>query len=248
MFNGRPDNVVVDSEYYCPKCGNTGILPITGEPCDCIYATRVWDNAISCLDVPKQYLGKKFSMKLVPGDCGESYPLYLQKLYNDITTMKLHNYNCLICSPIAHAKTVLAYSIMETLFRNNIPTFPVCTVMEIHHILHVLDTCSDEEIDNVANPKNVTKAPYIFIKIPMMLSWEVYPTILDILDRRVRRGLCTIFIYDGYWDDLIKIDKRNILLSLRGDGYFSTIDVHNFYKSTDGTDEAKFKQLIQEFN
>ena len=246
MFNGSPDNLIIEPDYYCPKCGNTGITP-DNKVCDCKYATRAYSDGISCLDIPKQYIGKKFSIKLVPSDCGESYPVYLQKLFNDITSLKMNNYNCLICSPIAHSKTVLAYSVMEILFRNNIPTFPVCTVMEVRKVLHNIDTSNDEEIDGISHPENITKAPYVFVKVPLMVTWEVYPTMVDILDRRVRRGLSTIFLHDGYWDDLIKYDKRDILTSIRGDGFFSTIDVHNFYRSSDGTDEMKFKKMLQDF-
>lgn len=243
LFNGKPENTISRPLTYCPKCGGYGRRP-DGTICDCVNAKHAYFDAISCLDIPQQYVGKQFSSKLVPRDCGDAYVGYLQKLYNEIVSMKVQNYNCLICSPIAHSKTVMAYSAMEVLFKHNIPTFPVCSVMEAKRVLHDIDVCAKETIEGFSNPENIIRAPYIFLKIPIMLTWEVYPTIADIIDRRVRRNLSTIILFDGYWDDLVKFDRNGILTALKGDGYFNTIDIHNFYRVTENTEAIKFQQLL----
>lgn len=246
MFNGVPDNEVIDIDTYCPKCGGTGITPF-GEVCTCPNAHHAFGVGVSCLDVPKQYAGRHFNSKLVPSDCGPTYGSYLQKFHDNIIAMKYVNYNCLICSPIAHSKTVLAYSVLESLFRKNIPTFPVCTILELRRILRDMDAGVTGDYGFSTPVSNLMSAPYIFVKIPMILSWEVYPTMVDILDRRVRRNLSTIFIFDGYIDDLEKFDKSNILRSIKGNGTFHTIDVHNFYKISHDSDIQKFNDMLKEF-
>lgn len=246
LFNGDPNNEVTTDEFYCPKCGNSGIIPGTNEMCDCQYATRELFKGVSNLDIPKQYLGINFNLRLVPKDCGDAYVSYLSNLHMSVTSMKMQNYTLLLCSPIAHSKTVMAYSAMEILFRNHIPTFPVLNVMEVRKVLHAIDTSTEESLESIKAPNNLTSAPYVFIKVPLMLSWEVYATMIDIKERRVRNGYTTIFLYDGYSEDLFRFDNRHLLESLKGNGYYGTIDIRTFYKLGDTTPEAKFNRLVRE--
>ena len=246
MFNGHPDNQVVDVDVYCPKGGNLGILP-NGELCDCIHAHHAYGTGISCLSVPQQYIGKHFDTRLVPKDCGEAYVSFLNTLHTNLCAMKYVHYNCLICSPIAHSKTILAYSVLEILFKNNVPTFPVYNVLELRRILYAIDTGKEDAYGLTTDPNNLITAPYAFIKIPMLLSWEVFATMVEILDRRVRRSLSTIFIYDGYLDDLQKYDRQHILQSLSGNGTYNTIDMHNFYRLSENSNKAKFDKMLESF-
>lgn len=211
---------------WCPKCSNTGI-DIDGNPCSCRFNAESFYETVSCMDIPQQYQGVMFSAALVPKDVDPSYSIFLQKLFDQVVTGKVFQQNMCICSPVAHSKNVWAYSCIEMLFRKGIPTFPVYDVLEIKRIL--LDTdLNRKQLYDVANPENVTLAPILFVKVPRVITWEVYDTMVLILDRRTRRGNSTVFLYDGHWGQLIALDKNGVVKDLMGDGNFNTIAVRSW--------------------
>ena len=136
---------------YCVLCGNTGIN-IDGDVCSCRFNAQSFYDTVSCLDVPEQYRGISFNKSLVPKDLHESYANYLQDVYNTILSGKWSQHNVVIASPIGHSKTILAYSCLEILFRNGIPTFPVYDVLEIKRMLLDMDLCR-KSIYEVENPE-----------------------------------------------------------------------------------------------
>ena len=247
LFNGSIKNEVLEFDTYCPICGGSGIVPHTNELCTCVNAQKAFGEGISCLDIPKQYAGKTFNPKLLPVDCGPLYSKFLTDLHNKLVAQKVRNYNCLICSPIAHGKTVMAYSVIEALYKKNIPIFPIFTTSEMRNVLSSLDNGQETTYGMSTPASNFTVAPFIFVKIPILLDWSTYPMILDIMDRRVRRGLSTIFLYDGDFDNLVKFDKNNIIAQLRGNGSYMTLDIHKFFKLTESTPLEQFNKEIREF-
>lgn len=215
---------------YCTLCGNSGI-DIDGNVCKCSLNVPEFFSSVSCLEIPEQYRGITFSKFLVPKDVHESYGQFLETLHDNIVSLRHKHNNVLICSPVGHSKTILAYSAIEQLFRRGIPTFPLFDVLEIKRILLDTDLCRKPLYD-LGNPEFLTTAPYVFIKVPRVPTWEVYDTISVILDRRVRRDNSTIFLYGGTWEQLIRGDKQNILSNLVGDGTFNTINVKNWWNSS----------------
>ena len=247
LFNGSIDNEIPEFDTYCPKCGGSGILPHTNELCDCINARHAFGEGISCLDIPRQYSGKTFNPKLIPKDCGEIYINYLTDIHNKLVTQKLSNYNCLICSPIAHSKTIMAYDVIENLYRKRVPTFPIFTTAEMRNVLNSLDIGQETTYGMSTPASNFTKAPYIFVKIPILLEWSTFPLIMDIMDRRVRRGLSTIFLFDGDYNSLIKMDRQYILQQLQGNGSYMTLDIHKFFRLSESSAIEQFNREIKEF-
>lgn len=211
---------------YCVKCGNTGI-DIDGNPCTCRFNAQSFYDTVSCLNVPEQYRGIIFSKFLVPKDMPEAYADYMENLYNDIVSLKLKQHNICLCSPIGHSKTILAYSCMETLFRNGVELFPVFDVLELKRIMLDTDMCR-KSFYEVQSPELLINGVYLFAKVPRMATWEVYDTMAVLLDRRVRRGNSTIFLYDGTWEQLIRNDKQGILTGLLGDGNYNTIEARTW--------------------
>lgn len=207
---------------YCTKCGNTGI-DIDGNPCPCRFNAKSFYDTVSCLDIPDQYRGIAFNKALVSKDVHESYASYLQEVYDKIITGKWHQHNVVIASPIGHSKTVLAYSCIEVLFRNGIPTFPVFDLLEIKRIMLDMDLCR-KQLYEVQNPELILTVPILFVKIPRIMNWEVFDTFAVLLDRRVRRGNSTIFLYDGNWGQLTYSDRNDIITGLVGDGSYNTVE------------------------
>ncbi len=211
---------------YCIKCGNTGV-DINGDVCECKARAKSFFDVTGCLDVPEQYQGVVFNEALVPNDLHESYAKFLQGVYDKVLVGKWQNRNVLIASPINHSKTILAYSCLQALFREGVPTFPVYDVMELKRIILDLDLCR-KSIYDIANPEECMTVPLLFVKIPRLSNWEVYDMVATLLDRRVRRGNSTIFLYDGNWYSLIRGDRNNILEGLVGDGYYTTLEVKSW--------------------
>ena len=232
--------MIVDN--YCTDCMNTGTL-LDGSPCPCKFNAKSFYESVACLDIPEQYRNILFSKYLVPKDLPESYGQYLENLHEDIASCKLKHKNVCICSPVGHSKSILAYSTIERLFRQGVPTFPVYDVLEIKRIILDMDLCR-KGLYNVENPELLLEAPYVFIRIPRVPTWEVYDTISLILDRRVRRGNSTIFLYGGTWEHLIRGDKQDVLVNLIGPGNFNTLEVKTWFVNT----TEKVNQLLTETN
>ncbi|MCM1215089.1 MAG: hypothetical protein NC548_11280 [Lachnospiraceae bacterium] len=223
-------------EDYCIKCGNSG-QDVDGNPCTCKYRVINFYEEVSCIDIPEQYRGITFNKALLPLDMPESYGDYLTDLHDSIIRMRWRHRNVCLCSPVAHGKSVMAYSCIEQLFRKGIPTFPVFDVLEIKRILIDTDLCR-KLLYEVNNPEYLTTAPYVFIKIPRVPTWEIYDTAASILDRRVRRDNVTIFLYDGSWEQLIHGDRFNVLAGLQGDGTYNTLDIKSWHSNVSTTDHV----------
>lgn len=208
---------------YCPKCGNTGV-DIDGNPCTCRMNAASFYESVSCWAVPEQYRGVHFNKLLVPKDVHESYANLLQKIHDDVALCKWSQHNMVIASPINHSKTIMAYSCLESLFRNGLPVFPLFDLLEIKRIILDMDL-GRQQFYNVEHPEMLYDVPVLFTKIPRVSDWAVYDTFATLLDRRVRRGNSTIFLYDGVWQFLANSDKNGILTGLMGDGAYNTVEV-----------------------
>lgn len=226
---------------YCPLCGNTGI-DINGNPCTCRINIKSFYDRVSCLDIPEQYRGVKFNKLLVPNDIDESYANYLQTVHDDIIKMSWITKNAILCSPINHSKSILAYSCIESLFRQGVPTFPIFDVLELKRILTDLDLGKQPFYD-VIEPERALTVPILFVKIPRVVSYDVYDSAALLLDRRVRRNNSTIFIFDGTWNQLIFKDKQGIISGLAGDGTFGSLIVKSYgLKETNGLPDIKLDE------
>lgn len=208
---------------YCAKCGNTGVIPLTNEQCDCRLNKEFLFDSIACLDVPEQYQGLTFNEELVDSDMGGAYKAFLSKTHSDLTSMKLKYHNLLICSPPSTSKTIWTYSIMQTLFRKGIDTFPLYDIYEIKRILLDMDF-GRKGVYEVENPESIITVPYLFTRIPILVESDAYEVIAMLLDRRVRRGTSTIFLHNGSWESLTRKDSFGIMSSLVGDGSYCTLE------------------------
>ena len=225
--------VRMQKKEHCPDCNNTGI-DINNNPCKCKFRVQTFYDTVSCMDIPEQYRGILFDRFLLPRDVPEAYGEYMQKLHDNIINDRVRAHNYCICSPIAHGKTIMAYSCTEQLFRTGVPTFPVFDILELKRILLDTDLCR-KPLYEVEHPENMLNAGYVFIKIPRVMTWEVFDTMTTVLNRRVRRGNSTIFLYDGTWEQLTLHDKYGVFTALRGDGTYNTVEVSNWYITTETT-------------
>lgn len=211
---------------YCVKCGGSG-KQLDGTPCSCTVSIESILDDTDCLIIPNQYRGITFNRDLVPVDVDSSYSLYLSDLTASITSLSLRSKNIAICSPCNHGKSIFAYNCIQKLFRRNITCVQLFDVLELRKILRDYDrgTKSDYEIDN---PMSILTAPYLFVKIPTDLTWEVFDSITTIIDKRVRQGGSTIFLFEGTWEQLVYYDKKGIVKHSVGDGSYNSILVKSW--------------------
>lgn len=207
---------------YCPKCGNTGVK-LDGSPCDCQLPTDTIYADLVGINIPDQYQGVRFSRALVPLDCGPYYGKVLEELHQQITSFQITNQNLCICSPPMHSKTLWAYSCIQNLFRQRAQVVPLYDVLELRRAMYDFDMGRSASVD-------FYDVKYLFLKIPAEVTHPVRTTIATIIDRRVRRGNSTFFIYNGTWSNLTFGDEQGVLKGLQGDGSFSSLKIHSFNK------------------
>jgi hypothetical protein len=219
---------------YCSKCGNSGML-LDNTPCSCDLGRGDLNDGLACMTIPEQYRGVVFDSLLLPNDLGDYYKKFMQDLYFDVTSMKYRNKNLFIGSPAKHGKTILAYSCIQSLFRRDIPTFPLFDVLELRSMLIDMDRGRKpaylEGVD--AEPINMLASPILFVRVPSETGYNVYDTIYNLVDRRVRRGNSTIFLHNGSWKFFAENDKKDTVSALAGDGSFCTIDNKSFWNGGD---------------
>lgn len=203
---------------FCAKCGGTGIL-LNGEMCDCAKTVPDFYSDSACFEIPEQYRDVVFTEELVPDNWSGSYRKFLSKLHTDISTMSVTSRNWLICSPPKHAKTIFVYATMRRLFRANIGVYPLNDILEIKNKILEYDVESDEEL---------FKVPYLFIRIPALLNSEVFELCSMLLDRRVRKNLSTVFIFNGSWERICAADKYGAFTPYKGDGSYCTYSVNSW--------------------
>ena len=223
-------------DKYCPVCGGLGVK-LDGSPCGCRMTTELFTMDLVSIDIPEQYQSVRFNKDAVDMSMGAMYADYLFKLWSDITSAKLKNTNILLCSPKATSKTIMAYSAIQELFRNGIPTFPIYDLLEIRRMTIDMDLGRKSKYTQ-DNPEDILTVPYLFVKIPEFSNNEVFGTLTVLLDRRTRRNGCTIFLYDGSLTRLKDLDYRHIIESLAKDGSYGTLDCKDFWRKGDTDGKA----------
>lgn len=203
---------------FCPECGGKGTRP-DGTVCSCKLDSDAIFAEIRGVEVPEQYQGLFFDAALVPSDLSPAYAPTLDKLHREITTQSMRHHNVVVCSPPQHSKSVWAYSCIQNLWRQRAPVMPIKDLLEIGRMMHEFSDTDDWY-----------EVPYLFLKIPTEVTQSIRATMVTVLDRRVRRGGSTIFIYNGSWGMLTYDDKFSTTKSLQGDGSFHSLDVVSFRK------------------
>jgi hypothetical protein len=103
------------------------------------------------------------------------------------------------------------------------PVVPLYDVLELRRMMY------DYDMGRV-NMADFYDVKYLFVKIPVELTFPARAAVVTLIDRRVRRGNSTIFIYNGSWHALTLGDDNGIISGLQGDGSFASLQVHNFWK------------------
>lgn len=206
----------------CLKCGDTGVC-INGEVCDC--GIQVSFIQPSFIQVPAQYQNNPFDARLLPQWMPSEYGVFMTKLVRDcmMSNQYLHQ-NILVCSPPNSGKTVMAYSVLGGLYAQGQKVFGLMDIMEVRGLLMEPYHVDREGLSLFGD------APVIFIKIPLDLPAKLAATISMVVERRVRRGGSSVFLYSGAKEDLVAQDTFGSLQALFGDGAYNSILVKSWKK------------------
>lgn len=205
----------------CLKCGGTGYT-VHGKKCDC---GSVEERVIipDSIKIPQQYQSIVFSESLLPEYVDVSYKAYMRDLYRECTTCeKWFNRNILICAPPNSGKTVFAYSVIGTLYAKGVVVSDLMDIMEVRELIMAYYG------DVRYSKSNIAEAKIVFIKIPQDLPVKLAETMSTIVERRVRHGVGTIFLFSGTKEDLKAQDRFGKLQALIGDGSYNSIEVKSW--------------------
>lgn len=216
---------MTDNKNTCLLCADTGIQ-VDGSVCSCGIHSKVEMPLI--LEIPAIYQTAEFSASLVPIKMSRSYGTDLEDIIDVIKSKGKYNHNILICSPPNTGKTVFSYTIYKHQYTKGIQMSELIDLIEAKELFN---TNSYDESIQIA--KNIlVNCPIAIIKIPLDLPNKFAETMSTILERRVRKGGTTIFLYGGSLFDLQNQDRFGVLKNLIRDGSYNSIRVME-YKSLD---------------
>ena len=203
----------------CLICGGTR-RTVDGKPCpNCCKNEPTPAPVVS--GIPIQYQGVRFDKSFLPNSLQDKYGSFMENLLDTIINdIAFYQKNMIICCRPNSGKTIWAYNLMANLIAKGYETPPLLDLMEARDAMNSFE---DREMSRL-----ISTARCAVIKIPLDVQYWMLNSISSLVERRVRNGGFTIFIYGGTIEDLNRIDKNNVLSSLRGAGAYNTVKVEAF--------------------
>lgn len=196
-------------ETPCPECGN-----IYGKQevnlTTLIRDDKVFLDTIKSLDIPKEYANNIWTKDVLEKDKSEDKGLrnfqafteQLERIHNIFAQGLIPSKSALIIAPISYSKVTWAYSCMQYAVQHELSVAPMLDTVELKRLFllssekpnfKMFGLTYEDYIEKDICFVTVTKSDYVGN------SWQ---TILDILDKRSRKGLPT-FIISRYGVDAI---------------------------------------------
>lgn len=209
------------SDKVCLKCGGTGTL-INGDICDCGASMKMDIPVI--LEVPTVYQVAEYSAVLVPMLLSREYGVLLEDILEVIKKKGRYDYNLLICSPPNTGKTVFAYTAYKSQYLKGLP---MSNIMDLYEIKDIMVSNSYDDKD-ISEKNKLFTCPLLIVKVPLDLPNKFAETMSTLIERRMRKNGCTIFLYGGSIYDLYNQDKFGVLKSVVKDGSYNSLKVINY--------------------
>lgn len=219
----------MNDESPCNLCGGIGILP-NGGTCKCKQG-RVLSVNTEYISIPKQYLDITFNKNLIQTDIGNDYSDYLYELYQSVINKEIAHKNIYLSSPPNHSKTLFAFSCIKTLFSRGEDVFPLYDLLEIRRIVDDFDVGRTQKYNEY--PELIFKCNILILLTGNTRNTNVYSTLINLINRRVRQGGSTIILSNFNWETFIQYDNSKALKSMEGKGDYNTIIIKNWVKESD---------------
>lgn len=203
----------------CLICGGT-LKTATGEPCPVCAKVEKMEVPIVA-GVPVQYQGIKFDKSFLPQNLQGKYGEFMEELLTTILNdFAFYQKNMIICCRPNSGKTVWSYTLYAEAMSKGYTMPPLLDIVEVRD---VLNSYKDKDMNDL-----MSHARCAIIKLPRDMQFWMFNTISYVVERRVRGGGFTIFLYGGTTEDLSQIDKDGCLNWLRGSGAYNTVKVESF--------------------
>ena len=190
---------------------------VDGTPCDCREHGEVQLPYV--LDIPSVYQGVEFSANLVPMFLPRTYGVELEEIIKQIKSKGAYNLNLLLCTPPNTGKTVFAYTIYRWQYMKGIVMPPIMDLIEAKDVM----IGGNFNADMMVMRDKLFNSPVAIIKIPLDVPAKFAETISTILERRVRKGGVTFFLYGNTFNNLLAQDKYSVLKHLVRDGTYNSL-------------------------
>jgi hypothetical protein len=178
------------------------------------------------MEIPPQYQGVMFTRELLSDKLPREYGVFVQSIVDDVKRNVPLTRNVLLCAPPNSGKTVFAYTCYGLQYNRGVAIPKLMDLLEAREKLQALYNVDIEAVELIS------KSPVAFFKIPMDLPNRFGEIMSTILERRVRNGGATIFLYNGTITDLKALDKFQKFQSLIGDGNYNSLLVKSYSKQT----------------
>lgn len=206
----------------CLLCGGTGKL-VDLSPCEAC-AKEKESKPLSGFVVPKAYANvSAFDKTFLPNGLQSDYGVFVEDVIREIETTKRYDRNLILCAPPNSGKSIFAYSVFNLLHSKGINYLPLMDIMEARDLLH--GYTRDREALVL-----LESSPVCFFVIPLDIPTRFAETISTIVQRRVRKGGGTVFLFGGTKQDLMSVDTYKKLDRQVGDGSYTSILIKSFTK------------------
>lgn len=203
----------------CLICGGT-LRDANGNPCPVCTKAEVHTTPV-VKGIPIQYQGVAFDKSFLPANMQEKYGSFMEELMTTILNdLAFYQKNMIICSRPNSGKTIWAYNLYAKMISKGYDVPPLLDVVEVRDALN--------SYENKELSRQLSTSRCAIIKIPRDMQFWMFDSISYIVERRVRGGGFTIFLFGGTVDDLNRIDKNGTLSYLRGGGAYNTVKVESF--------------------
>lgn len=206
--NGEYDERYVD--VPCPDCGRQYKKENEVDLNQLVKTDTKFLNTIKSLEIPKEYLGITWSRETLDKDKEEDKSLriyqgfaqQLERVHDIFESGLIPPKSALVIAPIGYSKVTWAYSCMQQAVAHGFSVAPLLDTVELKRLFvlssekpnfKMFGLTYEDYIEKDICFVAVTKSEYVGH------SWQ---TILDILDKRSRKGLPT-FIISRYGVDAI---------------------------------------------
>ncbi|MDU8988514.1 MAG: hypothetical protein E7H54_04975 [Clostridium perfringens] len=202
---------------FCTKCGNKGLLNEKCPVCGRIRKSNsnVQDNPISSLGIeiqadrknkiiPTYYQNKVWDINIVKDDHRSKFDVdatfrgvlsTMQKVHDSFSKGLLPTKSLIIIAPQRMSKVTWAYSCMNQAYQHGLTVAPLLDSLEFKRLSVLSAENPKYKFNGVTDYDNYINADVLFLTIVKNeYCTEAFSVIIDLLDKRSRRGVPTFII------------------------------------------------------
>lgn len=186
----------------CPECGKTYGAP---KP-ETLIENKEFIQKAKNLTIPEQYIGKIWDKQVVLNDKSEDASnrhfarllSQMEKIHHLFENGLLPNKSAIIIAPPKSSKAVWAYSCMQLATAKGFSVAPILDTIEVKRLLLLAGERPTAKLYGTVNYDEYMTSDVVFITVTKTeYAYDAWKVILEVLDRRSRRGLPT-FILSRY--------------------------------------------------